>query len=55
MSPTVQWLTLVMGELNSFMTGQQGMNIGGLSALVNYILADYQKFQVGLKPKLRGA
>jgi hypothetical protein len=52
---TVQGLTLVMCKLNSFMMGEQGMNIGGISALVNYILVDYHRAKVGLKPKLRGA
>jgi hypothetical protein len=49
--PSVRGLTLVMCRLNSYMMGQQGMNIGGISALVNYILVDYEKCQVGLKPK----
>lgn len=49
--PTVQGLTLVMCKLNSYMMGQQGMNIGGISALANYILVDYKGRQVGLKPK----
>lgn len=51
LAPTVRGLTLVMCKLNSYMMGQQGMNIGGISALVNYILVDYQRCQVGLKPK----
>ncbi len=42
---------LVMCELNQYMEGQQGMNIGGLSALENYILIDYANARVGLKPK----
>ncbi len=42
---------LVMCELNQYMEGQQGMNIGGLSALENYILIDYPNARVGLKPK----
>lgn len=49
--PTVRGLTLVMCKLNSYMMGQQGMNIGGISALANYILVDYKDRQVGLKPK----
>jgi hypothetical protein len=49
--PSVQGLTLVMCKLNSYMMGQQGMNIGGISALANDILVDYQRCQVGLKPK----
>jgi hypothetical protein len=48
---TVQGLTLVMCKLNSYMRGQQGMNIGGISALANYILIDYKNKQVGFKPK----
>jgi hypothetical protein len=44
-------LTLVMCKMNSYMMGQQGMNIGGISALVNYILVDYQRARVGIKPK----
>jgi hypothetical protein len=49
--PAAQGLTLVMCKQNSYMMGQQGMNIGGISALVNYILVDYANCQVGLKPK----
>jgi hypothetical protein len=49
--PAVQGLTLVMCKINSYMMGQNGMNIGGISALVNYILIDYRKCRVGLKPK----
>jgi hypothetical protein len=49
--PTVQGLTLVMCKVNSFMQGQQGMNIGGISALVNDILVDYKNYRVGLNPK----
>jgi hypothetical protein len=51
MPPAVQGLTLVMCKLNSYMMDQQGMNIGGISALVNCILVDYQRCQVGFKPK----
>jgi hypothetical protein len=47
----VQGLTLVMCETNAYMMGQQGMNIGGISALVNYVLVDYRDAQVGLKAK----
>jgi hypothetical protein len=48
---SVQGLTLVMCKVNEYMRGQRGMNIGGISALVNYILVDYQNARVGLKPK----
>jgi len=44
-------LTLVMCQVNSYMMGQQGINIGGISALVNDILVDYKDLQVGLKAK----
>jgi hypothetical protein len=44
-------LTLVACEMNEYMRGQYGMNIGGLSALANYILVDYQNARVGFKPK----
>jgi hypothetical protein len=33
------------------MMGELGMNIGGISALVNTILIDYAQSRVGLKPK----
>ena len=49
--PTVQGLALVMCKVNSYMMGQQGMNIGGISALVNYVLVDFKGCRVGLKPK----
>ena len=48
---SVQGLTLVMCKYNSFMMNQQGMNIGGISALFNDILIDYSGSRVGLKPK----
>jgi multisubunit Na+/H+ antiporter MnhB subunit len=51
MPPSVRGLTLVMCERNSFMMGQNGMNIGGISALMNAILIDYTNARVGLKPK----
>jgi len=44
-------LTLVMCKRNEYMRGQQGMNIGGISALVNQILIDYAQARVGLKLK----
>ena len=40
-----------MCKINHYMMGQQGMNIGGLSALFNAILIDYGQAKVGLKPK----
>ena len=49
--PSVQGLTLVMCKVNEYMRGRQGMNIGGISALFNYILVDYAGARVGLKPK----
>jgi hypothetical protein len=49
--PAAQGLTLVMCEQNEFMMGQRGMNIGGISALVNYILIDFANQRVGFKPK----
>ncbi len=45
-APT-QGLTLVMCENNAYMMGQQGMNIGGISALVNSILIDFKNNKVG--------
>jgi len=44
-------LTLVICEKNDYMMGQQGMNIGGISALANYILVDLIRKQVGFKKK----
>jgi len=49
--PSVQGLTLVMCKKNAYMMGENGMNIGGISALVNAILIDYAGGQVGLKPR----
>jgi hypothetical protein len=49
--PSVQGLTAVMCEMNRFMMNQQGMNIGGISALFNSILIDYRRPQVGFKPR----
>jgi hypothetical protein len=48
--PSVQGLTLVMCKVNVYMRGQQGMNIGGISALFNNILVDYAGSRVGMKP-----
>jgi hypothetical protein len=50
--PSVQNLTLVMCKVNGYMPNLRGMNIGGISALVNHILVDYKNCRVGLKPKL---
>jgi hypothetical protein len=46
-----QGLTLVMCEKNAYMMDQQGMNIGGISALVNSILIDFKDNRVGFKKK----
>jgi hypothetical protein len=46
-----QGLTLVMCQTNAYMMGQNGMNIGGISALANFILVDYGTSRVGLRPK----
>jgi hypothetical protein len=48
---SVQGLTAVMCKKMWYMMGQQGMNIGGVSALFNNILIDYANSHVGLKPK----
>ena len=45
-----QGLTLVMCKSNTYMRDNQGMNIGGLSALVNRILVDYGRSRAGMKP-----
>jgi hypothetical protein len=44
----VRGLTGVMCQVNGFMMGQQGMNIGGVSALFNRILIEYNGDHVGL-------
>jgi hypothetical protein len=46
-----QGLTLVMCENNAYMMNQQGMNIGGISALVNSILIDFKNSKVGFKKR----
>jgi len=46
-----QGLTLVICEQNPFMMGEQGMNVGGISALANAILIDYRDKRVGLKKR----
>ena len=48
---SVQGLTEVMCKKMWYMMDQQGMNIGGVSAIFNNILIDYANSQVGLKPK----
>jgi hypothetical protein len=48
---SAQGLTLVMCEQCSYMMGNQGMNIGGLSALFLDILIDYASGCVGFKSK----
>ncbi len=48
---SVQGLTLVMCENCSYMMGNQGMNIGGLSALFLDIAIDYSAGRIGLKIK----
>lgn len=49
--PPARGLTLVMCENNAYMMGQQGMNIGGISALVNSILIDFRRNQIGFKKR----
>jgi hypothetical protein len=51
MPPSVQGLTAVMCQVNQYMRGQQGMNVGGITALFNQILICYQGTQVGLAPR----
>lgn len=46
-----QGLTAVLCEVNAFMMGKQGMNIGGISALFNDILIDYAGSKVGFRAK----
>lgn len=45
-----EW-TLVMCQVNHYMMGRAGMNIGGISALVNSILIDHLNLQIGMKSK----
>jgi hypothetical protein len=47
----VRGLTLVMCENCSYMRNNNGMNIGGISALFNHILIDYLHGKVGFKTK----
>ncbi len=49
--PPVQGLTLVMCEACEFMRRNQGMNLGGISALFNTILIDFATNKVGFKAK----
>jgi hypothetical protein len=49
--PSVQGLSLVMCQNCQYMRGQNGMNIGGISLLVNDLLIDYANCRVGLAPK----
>jgi hypothetical protein len=46
---SAQGLTLVMCEDNAYMMKMPGMNIGGISALVNSILIDFKNNKVGFK------
>jgi hypothetical protein len=47
----VQGLTLVMCETCPYMRNQDGMNIGGLTALFYSILIDYKNAKVGFRSK----
>jgi hypothetical protein len=51
LSPAVQGLSLVICEDCRFMSGADGMNIGGLTALFYSILIDYKNARIGFKPK----
>lgn len=51
LTPAVQGLCLVMCEKCDFMRGQDGMNIGGLTALFYSMLIDYKNAKVGFRPK----
>jgi hypothetical protein len=46
-----QGLTLVICQQNPFMMGEQGMNVGGISALANAILIDYKGKRVGFRKR----
>ncbi|MGY3238541.1 hypothetical protein ACVWZ4_000826 [Bradyrhizobium sp. USDA 4472] len=52
LTPAVQGLSLIMCDKCEFMRAQDGMNIGGLTALFYSILIDYKNARVGFKPKL---
>ena len=47
----VQGLTLVMCEKCYYMMDNDGMNVGGISALFNDIVVDYVQGRIGLRPK----
>jgi hypothetical protein len=49
--PSAQGLSLVMCESNQYMMDQYGMNVGGITALVNAILIDYAAAKVGFRQK----
>ncbi len=46
---TAKGKTIVMCQLNEFMRGQYGLNIGGISALTHAILIDHRHKQVGFR------
>jgi len=48
---SVQGFTGVLCKICWYMMEQQGMNIGGISALVNSVLIDYADRKVGFKAK----
>jgi hypothetical protein len=48
---SVQGLTLVMCKQCEYMFQWNGMNVGGISMLVNDVLIDYQSGRLGLRPK----
>jgi hypothetical protein len=50
--PVVQGLTLVMCENCPYMRNQDGMNIGGLTALFYSVLIDYKNAKVGFRSKV---
>jgi hypothetical protein len=47
----VQGLTLVMCQKCAYMMGNDGMNVGGISALFNFIVIDYAAGKLGLRSK----
>jgi hypothetical protein len=51
LTPAVQGLSLVMCDQCDYMRGEDGMNIGGLTALFYSILIDYKNALVGFRPK----
>ena len=50
--PSAQNLTLVICQKCYYMMEEAGMNIGGVSALLNSILIDYGSQNVGFKPRV---